>query len=716
MRSLAMGVAIILGASVAPSLVFAQSQAPANYASCDGKAYLTQGYLSRTYALDLNTSDYQVVAEYHPNYVAPPNAWTEKAALDGLGYNANDGFVYGWSRLHKKPVKLRQDWSVEPLAVDDYYGDRFYAGDVSAQENRLYLYSSDSEHGLYYVDLREASQTYLRMLPVSQSKIQIDVEDIAVHPVNGNLYGLESGGNVIQVDPNSGAKTILGNAGVYGSFGAAFFDSAGNLYAGRNYDGKIFKIDIDGGNYAAELAAHGPAGTANEGFRCAAAAVTASNEPLKDFGDAPNSYGTTLEADGARHLVSDQNTLYLGSTLDGESDAFVYPSSDSDQGADEDGAVFVTNLVERATGRAAIQASAPGYLNIWLDSNRNGEFDADEHVLTDQLVSAGSNIVFFQVPDNVSPGDTWSRFRLSSEQGLQATGLANDGEVEDHPAHVKAEPVSVVTYPMQSGWSTIAFEDNWPFVGDYDMNDLVTRMRTRVFRNSIGITQIEIDGYITAAGAFYDNGFGIRLPGVPRDAIDEQNLQFSIGELTLDESPLEANRQEAIFIVTDNVFNYVTPGVSCEYYRTEPNCQADLEFSYSLSIPFSQPQDVQLSGVFDPFLFATPNAYHGSHFVRPPGRSYEIHLKNQAPTEAFDTTLFASVGQDVSNPSTGDYYHTESGMPWALEVGTQWRYPYELTELSAAYPDFPAFATSGGAVNKDWFLETNAVPDLIFPE
>jgi len=77
------------------------------------------------------------------------------------------------------------------------------------------------------------------------------------------------------------------------------------------------------------------------------------------------------------------------------------------------------------------------------------------------------------------------------------------------------------------------------------------------------------------------------------------------------------------------------------------------------------------------------------HFVTPPGRSYEVHLKNQAPTEAFDPSLFSSVGQDRSNPEQGLYFQTGTGMPWALEIGAQWKYPYEYVELSDAYPRIP---------------------------
>jgi len=443
--------------------------------------------------------------------------------------------------------------------------------------------------------------------------------------------------------------------------------------------------------------------------------VTAQND-LADFGDAPDSYGTSLKADGARHQVAAANPLSIGSAVDSESDAYAFPLTDNDQGADEDGAVFVSTIVERQQARAAIKASGDGFLNVWVDVDRDGTFEARDHLVIDKAVVSGSNLVAVQIPDNVNAGETWARFRLSSTPGLQATGLAADGEVEDHPVTVLADPVTVSSYPSSRGMSTIAFEDNWPFVGDYDMNDLVVRMRTRTYRDSQGYSRVDMEGYVTAAGAFYKNGFAIRLPGVPSDAIDEEKLEFAVSNLDVVASPLEANRKEAIFIITDNVYKHVTPGASCEYYRTEKECGADLEFKFSLSVPFKSPQNTKLSGVFDPFLFATPGAYHGAHFVEPPGRSYEIHLKNQAPTEAFDLSLIAGVGQDASDISNGHYFQTATGMPWALEIGSQWRYPYEYTELSKAYPKFPAFATSGGTENKDWYLESNAIQELIFPE
>jgi len=97
-RQLAYSVALLLGASIAPSAAHAQSGEA--FPSCDATAYLTQGFLSRTVGVNLAAGDYQIVAESHESLIPFPFAWTDRASLDALGFNSNDGFVYGWSQLH----------------------------------------------------------------------------------------------------------------------------------------------------------------------------------------------------------------------------------------------------------------------------------------------------------------------------------------------------------------------------------------------------------------------------------------------------------------------------------------------------------------------------------------------------------------------------------------------------------------------------------------
>ncbi|MCB0184108.1 MAG: isopeptide-forming domain-containing fimbrial protein, partial [Caldilineaceae bacterium] len=72
-----------------------------------------------------------------------------------------------------------------------------------------------------------------------------------------------------------------------------------------------------------------------------------------------------------------------------------------------------------------------GYLNAWIDWNGDGTWAAGEQIATD-LVVDGTTTLNVSVPGGATTGTTYARFRYSSESGIDATGIALDGEVEDY--------------------------------------------------------------------------------------------------------------------------------------------------------------------------------------------------------------------------------------------------------------------------------------------
>ena len=178
------------------------------------------------------------------------------------------------------------------------------------------------------------------------------------------------------------------------------------------------------------------AGNAN--FAAATLLVTVAAN--LDFGDAPtaaqsgfvNDYPVTLADDGARHFAG---SLTLGGSIDTEVSGL--PSADaSGDGADEDGVVMVTSLVSadiETTSSISVTVSNSGKLDAWIDFNADGDWDdLGERVLTGVSMSAGENVLPLTIPSNAIAGSTAARFRLSSSGGLQPTGAADDGEVEDY--------------------------------------------------------------------------------------------------------------------------------------------------------------------------------------------------------------------------------------------------------------------------------------------
>ena len=166
-----------------------------------------------------------------------------------------------------------------------------------------------------------------------------------------------------------------------------------------------------------------------------------------DFGDVPDSYGTTLNAagfpqGGARHGIDPD--LFLGGAIDAETDGQPTNEADGDDAngataapGDEDGVVFVTPIMADDDFRLEITASQAGYLNAWLDLNGDGVFQASERILTtDYPLASGLNTLDVNVPDfdPKAASSIYARFRFTElpNQATSPTGLASNGEVEDY--------------------------------------------------------------------------------------------------------------------------------------------------------------------------------------------------------------------------------------------------------------------------------------------
>ena len=675
---------------------------------CSPRAFLTQDTVAKTYSVNLVTGDYGLLQD----------DMGTKSKVNATGFNPNDQYIYGWGTEQSKPVRIHSDFKVEFLDVENITDSTFYVGDVSSTDNTYYVYKPGSSYGLYSISLDGSSDNYLEMVQVIDgSTLNLKIFDFAFHPSDGYAYAVDKEGQLHKIDVTNGSSEELGDVGVTGVFGAVYFDVDGNFYISANKDGKIYKIGIDTGEYTAQLFALGPSSSINDGARCALAPVVDESNADIDFGDAPESYGTYLKDNGARHGLTSDTSLFLGAGVDGESDGKPMPLSDdiSDRNDDEDGVQFATSLQAGDKAVVMVEPSATGILSAWIDSDQNGTFDADEQVITDQKLAAGKQPVYIEIPADAKPGSTWSRFRFSSSTGMEATGGVSDGEVEDYNINITVEGASVNYYPSANSYSTVVFEDNWPFEGDYDMNDLVANLKTSIFYTDKKATLVNISGQLTAVGAAYHNGFGIRLPDVLRDQVDEDGINYTINDRPVKNySPLEAGRYEAIFILAYNTWSYVSAGEDCTFYRTEEGCGSDVQMRFNITIPFKEPIDTDISGIFDPFLFATPGAWHGDHFATPPGRSYEIHLKNHHATEAFDYTFMNQSGEDASNPDNKHFFQTKNGLPWAMEVGNEWKYPKEYRDVTHAYPKFPSFVRSDGEENPSWYTFSNAVESILF--
>ena len=163
---------------------------------------------------------------------------------------------------------------------------------------------------------------------------------------------------------------------------------------------------------------------------------------LVDTGDAPSPpYQTLLVGgvDGARHLQVGAGGPRLGSAWDADSAAHSDPDAlgdDNDGIDDEDGVVFTSDVVAGENATVDVIASEAAVLDAWLDFNGIASWGPAEKIFDGVAVSVGVNSLTFAVPGSAKAGTSFARFRISSSGIELPTGVASDGEVEDHEVFI----------------------------------------------------------------------------------------------------------------------------------------------------------------------------------------------------------------------------------------------------------------------------------------
>lgn len=239
-------------------------------------------------------------------------------------------------------------------------------------------------------------------------------------------------------------------------------------------------------------------------------------------------------------------------------------------------------------------------------------------------------------------------------------------------------------FPSASTYGTLAFEDNWPSKGDYDMNDLVVNYRyTYISSASNKVVEMIADFKATAAWAANKNGFGVELPFAQNVISSITGHKIRDSYITFNSNGTEAGQSRAVLIPFDDHTNLLSG----------PSQVID---TVSLAIKFVSPVDLSTvgTGPYNPFLICNKI------------RGIEAHLPGNTPTDLADLSRFGTE-HDRSNIATGKYYLSDENWPWALNFTEQFRYPMEGNAINTAYLHFGEWASSGGTLFTDWYKNTS---------
>lgn len=317
------------------------------------------------------------------------------------------------------------------------------------------------------------------------------------------------------------------------------------------------------------------------------------------------------------------------------------------------------------------------------DINRDQGSDND---FNDLVVYVTSNPVTAISTDNVA----------SIDKGGDSDG---DGVLDALDAFPNDRTKAYVNYfPSQNGFSTLAFEDFWPFKGDYDLNDLVVNYRYTLVSNAAnGVVEMTGEFLPIAAGAGYKNGFGVQLPIAVNRVASVTGQSITGSYIQLAANKVEAGQTKAVIIPFDNYQNLLKNADGSELVNTDPAKAKAIAGKATVQITFTSPVAASELGVapYNPFLISSLR------------RDYEVHLPDNAPTDKANKANFGTY-DDASNPAIGKYYMNKENAPWAISFTDSFNYPVEGKAISDAYLRFLDWAKSGGTLYKDWYTNTGA--------
>ena len=317
------------------------------------------------------------------------------------------------------------------------------------------------------------------------------------------------------------------------------------------------------------------------------------------------------------------------------------------------------------------------------DINRENGSDQD---FNDLVVYATSNPVTAISNDGVPAID-----KGGDEDG--------DGVLDELDAFPKDPSKAYVSYyPSQTGYASIAFEDNWPKKGDFDLNDLVVNYRY-TFVSNANNQVVEMKGEFTplASGASFHNGFGIQLP-VAASAVSSVTGQKAISNyISFATNGVEAGQSKAVIVPFDNHEALIKNPDGAYFINTLMNKDKVTGSTATVNIAFASPvpaANLQVAN-FNPFLISDLR------------RGYEIHLPGFAPTDKATKTLFGT-DDDASVLTSNKTYLSKENYPWAISFTTEYKYPVELQPINQTYLRFSEWALSGGVSFTDWYSNTGA--------
>lgn len=260
----------------------------------------------------------------------------------------------------------------------------------------------------------------------------------------------------------------------------------------------------------------------------------------------------------------------------------------------------------------------------------------------------------------------------------------------------------IIYSPSATTKGTLMFEDSWPRLADFDMNDMVLNYRHAAKVDDFGqrVSEINFNFDLISVAAKQNNGFAVMIPNVPPSLIS------SISKLNFNGVNLNTNQQITYAVepghsndLVIRLFDGASTVLGGDCINNEgTGCKITPVTTYSFTVKFTTPVKVSDFNNISPFIIPRGN------------RAVETHLVNQRPSVKADLKYFGTE-DDGSAPAQGKYYlsntkNSVGNINWAIDIPAQIPYPKSGESMTLAYPNFVEWVKSGNTLHKDWYTNT----------
>lgn len=318
-----------------------------------------------------------------------------------------------------------------------------------------------------------------------------------------------------------------------------------------------------------------------------------------------------------------------------------------------------SNLVIQSKGK---------YARFSIDS-----FNEDNNRRTVALRDSKSNrIVAIGFEDNIDLRYNDATFYLEIEENG-----AIDGNIPEMP-EVGGGPAEEENYVKTDGF--LMFEDMWPRGADYDMNDVMIKYSTKVYKHILNnlVYKIETEYTPFHKGGILMSGFGIQLSDVP-GVVRKVTIDGAAPSRYMEGQMLEPGQTKPTVILFDNLSQV-------------------LDKKITMTAEINDAPESSVASPYNPFIFTDSHKTRGQ----------EVHLVKNLPTDKANAALFGT-GDDGSDPAAGLYYvlrKKDKQYPFALNMPFMKDIPVptEGENIDITYPKFRNWVESGGTSDRDWYL------------